>query len=60
MKRFLAGIVLGFLLGTIAHAVAAIIAGDDGHLRGWTVVKEGEEICESPFVWNGTREIECD
>lgn len=36
------------------------MVGSNGWLMGWTVTKDGEEICDSPYVWIGTKEIECD
>jgi len=60
MGRFMAGAILGFFVGAAASAGAAVIAGSDGYLTGWSVTKDGEEICDSPYVWVGTREIECD
>lgn len=31
-----------------------------GYLMGFSVVKDGNTICEDPFFWEGTKEIECD
>lgn len=60
MRKFLAGLCLGLVLGTALSSVAAVIAGDSGYATGWTVMKDGEAICSDPYVWTGTREIECD
>jgi hypothetical protein len=30
-----------------------------GYLQGWTIMHDGEEICDSPYVWDSTKEIEC-
>ena len=32
----------------------------DGYLQGWTISHDGEEICDTPYVWNSSKEIECD
>jgi hypothetical protein len=56
--RFVVGVVVGVLLaGSAAMATPRIIG--DGYLFGWTVTVEGEEVCDTPFVWSGIREIEC-
>jgi hypothetical protein len=60
MKRFVAGLLLGLLLGFTGSAFAARMVGDNGYLIGWTVTVGGEEICADPYVWVSTREIECD
>ncbi len=57
------GFVFGFILGvTVASgaASAALVVGQNGYLSGWTVTKDGEEICDSPFAWTAIKEIECD
>ena len=59
MSRFVLGIVIGLTLGVTFSAYAAVVAGT-GYLMGWSITKGGEEICTDPFVWEGTREIECD
>ena len=60
MKKLVIGFMIGLAAGTAAPAVAATIVGRTGYLIGWTVTKDGNEICYMPFVWTGTREIECD
>ena len=59
MRNFAAGIVLGVLLGSSVTALAAGVFGS-GLLVGWTVVKDGEEVCSDPTVDTGSQEIECD
>jgi hypothetical protein len=60
MRRFL----LGFFCGVIASATvgvfAAQVVGGNGWLRGWSIMKDGEEICDDPYVWVSIKEIECD
>ncbi len=60
MVRFLAGVVLGLVMGVSATAIAVVIVGNDGYAMGWSVTKDGEEICSNPHVSTGAREIECD
>jgi hypothetical protein len=60
MKQFIAGAVVGLGLGIAITAHAAVIAGDNGYALGWTVEKNGQEVCDAPFVWIATKEIECD
>lgn len=59
MKHFIPGFVLGSVL-TAGLAYSAQMVGSNGWLMGWTVTKGGEEICDSPYVWISTKEIECD
>lgn len=58
MRRYLIGFIAGVLFGAAVPAAAAVIGGS-GYLYGWDVVKDGETICYAPYVWSGTREIEC-
>ena len=60
MFRLCVGLAIGLILGTMATSMAAGIAGNNGYLLGWTVTKDGEELCSDPYIWVGTREIECD
>ena len=60
MKRFLAGLVLGLLIGISSTVFAAKLLGDDGYLTGWDVVMGGETLCTDPYIWTSTNEIECD
>ena len=59
MKKFIFGIAIGLFIGASASAWAAGIFGS-GDLNGWTVTKDGEEVCSDPSVDMGSKEIECD
>jgi hypothetical protein len=59
MRQFILGLVMGAVLGGAGTAIAAGCGGN-GFLMGWTVELDGEEICDSPFIWSGLRLIECD
>jgi len=60
MKKLSIGFIIGLIAGTAVPAAAASIVGSTGYLIRWTVTKDNREICYMPFVWTGTREIECD
>jgi hypothetical protein len=59
MARFIAGAMLGLILGMSATAWAAGVFGS-GTLSGWSVTKDGEEVCSDPSVDTSSKEIECD
>lgn len=59
MRIFAAGLLLGLVIGGSATAIAAGVFGT-GALNGWTVTKEGEEVCSDPDVDTSAKEIECD
>jgi hypothetical protein len=60
MRTFMAGFIAGAVTAFAASALAAQIVGGNGYLNGWEITKDGETICDDPYVWVGTREIECD
>jgi len=59
MRRFVLGLLIGIFIGAAASSYAAGIFGQ-GTLSGWTVTKDGEEVCSDPSVDGSSREIECD
>ena len=60
MRKYLIGFAAGIALGASASASAAMLLGQTGYLAGWTVTKDGDEICYMPYVWVSLKEIECD
>ena len=60
MRKYITGFIAGLAVGTVVPAAAATLVGGTGYLFGWTVTANGEDICDAPFVWTATREIECD
>jgi hypothetical protein len=60
MRKLAIGFIIGLAAGAAVPAVAASIVGSTGYLSGWTVTKNGNEICYMPYVWTSIREIECD
>ena len=60
MRKYLTGFALGIAFGAALPVAAATLVGSTGYLSGWTVTKDGDEICYMPYVWTATREIECD
>jgi hypothetical protein len=60
MKKLTIGFIIGLAAGAAVPAVAATIVGSTGYLSGWTVTKDGNEICYMPYIWTSIREIECD
>jgi hypothetical protein len=59
MSRFLAGLIIGLILGGAASAYAAGCFGE-GTAHGWTVTKDGDEVCSGPQIDNVQKEIQCD
>ena len=60
MRKYITGFILGIAVGAVVPAAAATLVGNTGYLSGWTVTKNGDEICYMPYVWTSIREIECD
>jgi hypothetical protein len=59
VRRFAVGLLVGLVLGGSASAWAAGCFGY-GMARGWTVTKDGDEVCSDPNISDATHEIECD
>lgn len=59
-KSGLVGFTLGLMTAMALNAAAAQLVGRDGYLDGWTVTKDGDDICDDPYIWKSTKEIECD
>jgi hypothetical protein len=59
MAKFIGGVVLGLVLGMSATGWAAGVVGS-GPLSGWSVTKDGEEVCSDPDVDTASKEIECE
>ena len=60
MLRFIAGAVLGLVLGIAVTAKAEVsVTGDIGWLFGWTVKVDRETVCKDPQVWVPAKEISC-
>jgi hypothetical protein len=59
MSRFLAGLIVGLVLGACASAYAASCFAH-GTAHGWTVTKDGDEVCSDPEINDSSKEIECD
>lgn len=59
MRKFAAGLVFGLIIGSSVGAFAAGVFGS-GTLSGWTVMKDGEEVCSDPSVDTAGQQIECD
>jgi hypothetical protein len=59
MTKFIIGVIVGLFLGASVSAYAAGVFGS-GTLSGWTVTKDGEEVCSDPSVDTASKELECD
>jgi hypothetical protein len=62
MKRLLLASAVVFSTGAgfaLGGAYGPRLIGT-GYLTGWTVQINGRDICDDPYVWDATHEIECD
>lgn len=60
MRKFGLGLLLGLIAGAVVPAAATQVVGGSGYLMGWTVSLDGDEVCDDPYVYPGSKEIECD
>jgi hypothetical protein len=60
MRKIAIGFIAGMIAGAAVPVGAAALVGSTGYLFGWTVTMDGDEVCDTPFVWTALREIECD
>jgi len=59
MWRFAVGLTVGLVLGASMSANAGGCFGY-GSATGWTVTKDGDEVCSDPTIDDASKEIECD
>jgi hypothetical protein len=59
MIKFLAGLILGSILGITFSAYAASIVGASSLLSGWTVTYPDRNLCDDPYVDVPAKEIKC-
>ena len=64
MKKIFIGILIGVSLSFGIHAVASggpEIVGGDGNLEGYEVLdRNGDRVCEDPFVSKDAKVIACE
>jgi hypothetical protein len=58
MRQLALGLILGIAIGASITAFAAGLYGD-GVLAGWSVIKDGQQVCTDPTVSTDVKEIEC-
>ena len=59
IASFVGGVLVGLMLGVGTVSWASNVFGT-GTLTGWSVTKDGEEVCSDPDVDTASKEIECD
>jgi uncharacterized membrane protein YccC len=55
--EFFGGVIVGILIGLMLVSVAW--AASAGPLWHWTVQKNGQVVCITPYVWPDLKLIEC-
>ena len=60
LKHVLIAYFIGVLTAGTSAAIAAKMVGGNGSLMGWEVTINGKSICDDPYIWSSTHEIECD
>jgi hypothetical protein len=58
MRKFVAGVVVGLLLGSSFAAIAQSCIGY-GTLHNWVVIVRAQRVCSDPFVDGANKLIEC-
>jgi hypothetical protein len=59
VTKFIVGLIIGLTIGMTATAWAAGCFGS-GDAEGWTVTKDGDEVCTDPSIDSKSKEIECE
>lgn len=60
VKRFIIGFILGSITSLSIGCFAVSYFGGSGYMFNWEVTKDGYTVCEDPYIWGNSQEIECD